>query len=251
MNVSDVASVKQLRALIADDSDLVFFTGAGVSTESGIADFRSPGGIWSQIKPIQFKDFLSSEDQRMEDWRRRFIFQKHFDEAKPNAAHTIIGDLLQSDRALGVITQNIDGLHQRGGAAEQDVVEIHGNGTKAACLDCGQNWSLDQAKKHIDATGTSPLCTKCGGIVKANIISFGQPMPERAMNQALDLALKARVFIVLGSSLVVNPAATIPAIAKQNGAKLAIVNNENTPLDDLADSVVNLAVGQVMTDVFA
>lgn len=222
---------------------IVFFTGAGISTESGIADFRSPGGIWSRMKPIQFQDFVRDRESRLEDWRRRFHFQKQFDEATPNEGHRAIARIISSERGLGVITQNIDGLHQRAGVPDDDVVEVHGNGTRAACLNCASPMSLPEAKAIIGETGEPPHCRRCGGLVKSCVISFGQPMPQAKMVRAEDMCMSCDLFVVLGSSLVVQPAATLPLIARNNGAALVIVNRESTPLDAVADLVVHDGIG--------
>lgn len=238
-----------LSQAIAGASDIVFFTGAGMSTESGIADFRSPGGIWSRIKPIQYADFLNNEADRLEDWRRRFHFQGEFDATEPNAGHHAVASILAQDNGLGLITQNIDGLHQRAGVRDESIVEIHGNGTSAACLECGSPMTLEQARLAIEETGISPRCGRCGGLVKSRIISFGQPMPQQKLADAERLALACDVFIVLGSSLVVQPAATLPVIAVNNGARLFIVNREPTPLDALAERIVRGSIGETLVQV--
>ena len=235
--------VQRLAELIDEASRIVVFTGAGISTESGIADFRSPGGIWSQIKPIQFEEFLTREDMRMEDWRRRFIFQAEFDAAPINDGHRGVAKIVNSSKGQGLITQNIDGLHQRAGIADSDVIEIHGNGVRAAYLDCNSPMSLQEAKEIIDQTGKSPSCGRCGGLVKSKIISFGQPMPQDKMVDAERLSLSCDLFLVLGSSLVVQPAASLPMVAKTNGSKLAIINKQSTPLDPIADLLLPSAIG--------
>lgn len=243
--VDDVSEddVQPLAELIDAASRIVVFTGAGISTESGIADFRSPGGIWSQIKPIMFDEFLGDEEMRMEDWRRRFIFQAEFDAAPVNDGHRGVAAIINSSKGQGLITQNIDGLHQRAGIADSDVVEIHGNGVRAACLDCQSPMSLKQAKEIIGQTGQSPRCGRCGGLVKSKIISFGQPMPQDKMVDAGRLAMSCDLFLVLGSSLVVQPAASLPIVAKNNGSKLAIINKQSTPLDPYADFLLPSSIG--------
>ena len=243
--VEDVSEedVQRLAEFIDTAARIVVFTGAGISTESGIADFRSPGGIWSQIKPIQFDEFLTREDMRMEDWRRRFVFQAEFDAAPINDGHRGVATIINSTKGLGLITQNIDGLHQRAGIADSDVVEIHGNGVRAACLDCQSPMSLAEAKTIIEQTGQSPRCGRCGGLVKSKIISFGQPMPQDKMVDAERLAMSCDLFLVLGSSLVVQPAASLPLVAKNNGSKLAIINKQSTPLDAIADFLLPSSIG--------
>ena len=178
-------------------SRIVVFTGAGISTESGIADFRSPGGIWSQMQPIQFRDFVASEESRMEDWRRRYRFQAEFDPAPVNDGHRAVAEIVNSRNGIGLITQNIDGLHQRSGIDDSDIVEIHGNGTRAKCLDCESPMSLLEARRMIEKSGTSPVCRRCGGLVKSAVISFGQPMDQKKIAAAENLSLNCDLFLVL------------------------------------------------------
>ena len=249
MDNTQVGDVEQLLDCFEQSQNTVFFTGAGISTESGIADFRSPGGIWTKIKPIQYNDFLANEELRMEDWRRRFHFQREFDAALPNAGHYFIANYLARQNAGGLITQNIDGLHQRAGLNDDQIVEIHGNGTKAACLDCKSPMALPQAQQLIEEYGQAPRCIRCNGLVKANVISFGQPMPQEKVRQAQSLAENCDLFVVVGSSLVVQPAATIPIIAQRNGARLVILNRESTHLDDVADLVVKDSIGEILQQV--
>lgn len=233
-----------LRAAVAGASRIVFFTGAGISTDSGIDDFRSPGGVWSRMAPIQFADFLADADIRREDWRRRFRFRREFDRAQPNRAHHAIAELVQAGRALGVVTQNIDNLHQRAGVPGAKVVELHGNGTRAACLDCGTPYDLDDLETDFERTNEPRTCDACGGIVKAAVVSFGQPMPVEAVRQAQAMCEASDLLVVVGSSLVVQPAATLPLLAKRAGARLAIVNRESTPLDGAADFTVRGEIGK-------
>ncbi|MEM7302013.1 MAG: Sir2 family NAD-dependent protein deacetylase [Pseudomonadota bacterium] len=231
---------------IADANKIIFFTGAGVSTESGIADFRSPGGIWSKITPIEFSDFMADEEVRLEDWRRRFHFQKEFDAAQPNDGHLAIAELAERGKVRALITQNIDGLHHRSGVSDDLIIELHGNGTTAKCLDCETGFALDDMKDLIARTGTAPRCDACGGLIKSAVISFGQPMPKDKMIDAHAACLDCDLFVVLGSSLVVQPAASLPIIAKQNGTPLIIVNRDPTPLDDYADLVLRGSIGNEM-----
>ena len=184
-------AIAQLASCIDEANRIVVFTGAGISTESGIADFRSPGGIWSQIKPIQFSEFLTSEEMRLEYWRRRFRFRAEFEAAPLNAGHHGVASIINSPKGLGLITQNIDGLHQRAGIADHDIIEIHGNGVKGVCLDCHSPMSLSQAQQMIEETGISPRCGRCGGLVKSAVISFGQPMPQDKVVDAEKWALAA------------------------------------------------------------
>lgn len=234
-----------LGQLIASAERIVGFTGAGISTESGIPDFRSPNGLWSRMKPIEFQTFVQSEAARLEDWRRRFIFLDQFRAATPNAAHRALARLVTDRRAIGIITQNIDGLHQRSGVPADRLIELHGNGTYATCLDCGARVELDGIEAGIAASGHAPRCEACGGLVKAAVISFGQSLRPADMWAAEEMAEEADLFLAIGSSLVVQPAASYPIVAKRAGATLVIVNAEPTPLDGIADLVLRGPIGAV------
>ena len=225
----------------------VAFTGAGISTESGIPDVRSPGGIWTRYKPIYFDDFMASDEMRRESWRRKFATDETMLKAEPNAGHRALAKLVEQGRMSAIITQNIDGLHQRSGVPDAKVIELHGNATYASCLDCGHRHELEPIKKAFLGSGKLPLCVKCDGIVKTATISFGQAMPEIPMARAQDETMSCDLFIVLGSSLVVYPAAGFPSIAKRNGAKLVILNREPTDQDDDADVVVHAEIGPTMS----
>jgi NAD-dependent deacetylase len=239
-----------LRSLIEGARRIVAFTGAGISTESGIPDFRSPGGIWSRLEPITYQAFLTSEEARLEDWRRRFEMNRGFAAAEPNVGHRAVAALVEEGRAAGIVTQNIDGLHSRSGVPADRLVEIHGNATYAHCLDCRTVMTLEAAREAIRQEDRSPRCGRCGGLVKAAVVSFGEPVPEGAMARAVALAREADLMLVLGSSLVVQPAASLPLLAKRAGARLAIVNREPTPLDGEADLVVRSGIGEALGAVF-
>lgn len=235
-----------LRAAIEGARRMVFFTGAGISTESGIPDFRSPTGIWTTSRPILFQDFLASAEMRRETWRRKFASDTVVLAAKPNRGHQAVEMLIRQGKAGAVITQNIDGLHQASGIAPQQVIELHGNGTYAHCLDCGTHYGLDDLRATFERDGDVQDCAACGGFIKSATISFGQAMPEAAMQRARQETMAADLFVVLGSSLAVYPAAGFPEMAKRNGARLVIVNNEPTPQDDIADLVIHHAIGEVL-----
>ena len=224
----------------------VAFTGAGISTDSGIPDFRSPGGIWSENKPIDFEDFLSSAEARRESWRRRFAIDETFAKASPTLAHTVLADYMASGSLSHIITQNIDNLHQASGAPETRIIELHGNTTYAACLDCEKRVSIDWVRLRTGNDGTPPDCEACGGHIKTATISFGQPMPVAAMSAAREAVVRADLFLAIGSSLVVYPAAAFPVLAKEKGARLVIINREATPLDSIADMVINGEIAEVM-----
>ncbi len=222
----------------------VALTGAGISTELGIPDFRSEGGIWTRYRPIEYADFVASEEARLEDWARRFEMIDQIRKAEPNAGHELLAKLVLSGRFSCVITQNIDGLHQRSGISGRRLIELHGNGTYATCLSCHVRRELDALEPEV-AAGRSPRCDACGGILKAAVVSFGQTMPEQEMMRAAELTDSCDLFLVVGSSLQVQPAASLPAIAKRRGALLVIVNREATPLDAFADLVIRTPIGKV------
>ncbi|HKS89962.1 MAG TPA: Sir2 family NAD-dependent protein deacetylase [Stellaceae bacterium] len=238
--------IAALARLIDDAERAVVFTGAGISTESGIPDFRSPGGIWTRMAPIDFDDFLASEEARRETWRRRFALQETLDQARPNRGHRAVAELVRRGTVSSVITQNIDGLHQESGVPAEQVIELHGNTTYAQCLDCGSRHELEDVHAVFEREGAAPRCVRCKGFVKTATISFGQAMPLAPMRRAEDETLAADLFIVLGSSLVVYPAAGFPELAKRNGAALVIVNREPTGLDAIADLVLNRAIGETL-----
>jgi NAD-dependent protein deacetylase/lipoamidase len=238
--------ISELAQAIVQARRAVVFTGAGISTESGIPDFRSPGGIWTRMAPIDFSDFLASEEARRETWRRRFAMEETFRAAAPNRGHRAVAEFVRRGKAAAVITQNIDGLHQASGVAGDRVIELHGNSTYAHCLDCNTRYELDAVRAAFERDGNAPICDDCGGFVKTATISFGQAMPVEAMRLAEIETLAADLFIVAGSSLVVYPAAGFPELAKRNGATLVIVNREPTGLDPIADLVLNRSIGETL-----
>jgi NAD-dependent deacetylase len=238
--------IAELARVIAAARRAVVFTGAGISTESGIPDFRSPGGIWTKYKPIDFDDFIASEEARREAWRRKFATDGTIREAKPNRGHRAVAALVRRGKAASVITQNIDGLHQASGVPDERVIELHGNTTYAHCLDCKRRYEIEALRLVFEKDETPPRCEACNGLVKTATISFGQAMPEEAMQRAQFETLAADLFIVAGSSLVVYPAAGFPELAKRNGAVLAIINRDPTGLDEFADLVLNRGIGETL-----
>ena len=240
--------VEQLRDLLETSRRTVVFTGAGISTESGIPDFRSPGGIWSRYQPIEFRDFIASEEMRREYWDRRFAMETTLANAEPNRGHRAIANLVRRNKVSSVITQNVDGLHQKSGVPDDQIIELHGNTTYATCLDCAERVELDQIWPAFQADGTLPTCEACGGLVKPATISFGQTMPVVATHQAEVETLACDLFLAIGSFLVVYPAAGFPALAKQAGARLVILNRESTGLDEMADLVLHREIGVTLGD---
>ncbi|MCJ8500616.1 SIR2 family NAD-dependent protein deacylase [Desulfatitalea alkaliphila] len=239
-------NLARLRELIAQSSRMVAFTGAGISTESGIPDFRSPGGLWTKYRPIEFQDFMASEEMRRESWHIKFATEKVIADAKPNKGHLALAHLYRQGKLSSVITQNIDGLHQVSGIPDDRVIELHGNTTYALCLDCHQRYELDQIRAIFLPDETVPHCDRCGGFIKTATISFGQAMPVEEMRRAEEETLACDLFVALGSSLVVFPAAGFPLMAKQNGARLVIINRDATKQDPYADLVINGSIGEVL-----
>jgi NAD-dependent deacetylase len=239
-------AVAALRRLIEDAHRVVVFTGAGISTESGIPDFRSPGGIWTRQNPIYFDKFLASEDARRETWRRRFEMEPVLRAARPNRGHVAVAALVATGKVDAVITQNIDGLHQASGIPARQVIELHGNTTYATCLDCAARYEIADLAAVFAADGRAPRCAHCAGLVKTATVSFGQAMPAAAMVRAEEAVLEADLCLAIGSSLVVYPAAGFPRLAKRNGARLAILNREETELDPLADLVLHRSIGETL-----
>lgn len=247
MIAADLArGVEQLGQMIAEASAIVPFTGAGISTESGIPDFRSPGGLWSRNRPIPYDEFIASQEARDEAWRRRFAMEPTFAAARPGRGHRALATLYRAGKIPAVVTQNIDNLHQSSGFAANDVVELHGNTTYARCIGCDRRHDLAWARSRFDESGKAPSCDDCGEPIKTATISFGQAMPEDAMRRAAELASNCDLFLVLGSSLVVWPAAGMPLLAKNSGARLVIVNNEPTEQDDMADLVIRHDIGETL-----
>ena len=245
MNVSE--SIQQLRKMLEASANIVVFTGAGISTESGIPDFRGPNGIWNKIKPIDFGDFIASEEMRRESWRRKFASDSNWGDAEPNAGHLAIAKLVEMGKASHVITQNVDGLHQKSGVPDHQVIELHGNNNYATCLDCGERYEFEEIRAIFLPDETLPYCQKCNGIVKTATISFGQSMPVHEMSRAEQATLNCDLFLAIGSSLVVYPAAGFPALAKRNGASLVIINRDSTDLDPISDLVLNEEIGPTLS----
>jgi NAD-dependent deacetylase len=237
--------LKEFRQLIDAADRIVLFTGAGISTESGIPDFRSPGGVWTKQTPIDFSDFIGSDEARRETWRRRFAMEPILRQATPNRGHRAVAELIRSGKAAAVITQNIDGLHQDSGIPDDKVIELHGNTTYAHCLDCGTRYEIEALRVDFEQDRIVPHCA-CGGWVKTATVSFGQSMPINEMRRAERETLMADLFIAIGSSLVVYPAAGFPELAKRNGSALVILNLQQTGLDGVADLVLNRSIGDTL-----
>lgn len=236
----------ELAGIIEPATNICILTGAGISTESGIPDFRSPGGIWSQFRIIEYPEFISSEAARLEDWRRRFTMEDQLGEIRPNRGHEWIAGLVECGKCHLVVTQNVDGLHQQAGIPDANIVEVHGNARHALCLDCGARHEIADCRAMLEQSGRAPACRQCGGIVKSAVVMFGEMMPEMAMLRAQNAAQQCDLFIAMGTSLAVQPAALLPIHAKRAGARLAIVNRETTDLDHFADLVIHGEIGDVV-----
>ena len=239
---------QELSQYISEAKNIVIFTGAGISTESGIPDFRGPQGVWKTNTPIYFQDFIGSEEVRKDSWKRKFSGQDIIKKAKPNIGHLAVAEIINKHESAYLITQNVDNLHQDAGVPDDKITEIHGNAHYATCLDCGIRYELNSIKKAFLENETVPYCDSCGGIIKTATISFGQPMPEEGMQIAQRKTLGCDLFITIGTSLVVYPAAGFPKLAKEIGAKLIIINNEPTDFDPIADLVIHEQIGKVFLE---
>ena len=239
--------IERLAGIINDSHRAVVFTGAGISTESGIPDFRSPTGIWSQTTPIYYQDFLASEEARIEAWRRKLLIDRDMARcATPNRGHRAVAKLVRLGKVSSVITQNIDNLHQDSGVPREQVIELHGNGRYAKCVACETRYELAPIKEAFERDSVPPVCTLCGAPVKTATISFGQAMPEDEMERAKRETLACDLFLAIGSSLVVYPAAGLPVLARKSGSTLVILNREPTDLDGIADLVINREIGPTL-----
>ena len=238
----------KLEELIKKSKKLVFFTGAGISTNSGIPDFRGPKGVWKTVTPIYFQDFISSKEKRIESWERKFGNELSIDLAVPNEGHRKIAEIMEVKDSF-LITQNVDNLHQDSGVDEAKISELHGNATYAKCLDCRKRYELEILKTEFLKTNEPPICSTCGGIIKTATVSFGQAMPEEEMQISQRKAIESDLFICIGTSLAVFPAADLPLLAKETGAVLVILNNEPTQMDQYADLVINRDISEVFLEI--
>ena len=240
--------IYQLAEKIAAGKKVVVFTGAGISTESGISDYRSKGGLWDRFKPIYYDEFMSSETSRIEYWRRKCELYGQLDEAAPNAAHYAVAELNHKGLLDLVITQNIDGLHQQSGLPDDKVIELHGNTTRVRCMSCDAIAPLDETLDRIQHGEPAPVCS-CGGYLKPDTISFGQSLREKDLNQAMAASKNCNVFLAVGSTLIVQPASLMPDIALKNGAFLAIVNLSETPYDQSCHLLITGKAGEVLPQI--
>jgi len=240
--------IETVAEFIVSSKRIVVFTGAGASTESGIADFRSPGGIWDKYDPedFYFQKFLANEESREKYWQMSTELYESLKKAKPNPVHLAIAELEKLGKLDCVITQNIDGLHHKAGNSREKVIELHGTALSVSCLSCKRKYDRDEVQDRIRKGVKVPRCDDCGGLLKPDTISFGQAMPEWETDEAYKRSFGSDFFIVVGSSLVVQPASYMPVNAKQGGAKLVIINRDPTPHDGYADVVINGPAGETM-----
>ena len=243
--------IEQIAQWITESKRTVAFSGAGLSTESGIPDFRSPGGVWDRYNPedFYFQNFLASEASREKYWQMATEMYEPMKKAQPNLAHLAIAEMEKLGKLDCVITQNIDGLHSKAGNSEDKVIQLHGTAMYVSCLNCGKKYDRDEIQERLRKGLKVPYCDDCHGPLKPATISFGQSMPERETQEAYHRSSLCDLFIVIGSSLVVQPAASMPLVAKRNGAKLVIINRDPTPYDDMADSVIHGQAGPTMASI--
>jgi NAD-dependent deacetylase len=243
--------LEQVAQWIKASKRIVVFSGAGLSTESGIPDFRSPGGVWDRYNPedFYFQNFLSSEVSREKYWQMSTEMYEPIKKAQPNLAHLAIAELEKLGKLDCVITQNIDGLHFKAGNSEEKVIQLHGTAMYVSCLSCNKRYDRDEIQERLKKGLKVPYCNDCGGPLKPATISFGQSMPERETEEAYHRSSLSDLFIVIGSSLVVQPAASMPLVAKRNGAKLVIINRDPTPYDGMADIVIHGQAGPTMASI--
>lgn len=239
---------QQVAQWLRDAERAVVFTGAGISTESGIPDFRSPGGIWTKFRTVYYDEFMASADARHEYWHQKSQGHRDFADAQPNAGHLAIAKWESEGRVRGVVTQNIDGLHQLAGSMH--VLELHGTAREIQCQDCGARYDAESLVAEFLQTDQVPQCQQCEkGRLKHATVSFGQSLPTDVLEQAVQWSQEADLFLAIGSSLVVTPAADLPVIAKRSGSRLVIVNRDPTPLDDLADAVIAESIGAALSEI--
>jgi NAD-dependent deacetylase len=245
MAVAD--DIRRAGRLLREARHAVALTGAGLSTESGIPDFRSPGGVWERFRPIEYGEFLASHQARTEHWRYKQATVPVMLAAEPNAAHRALAGLEAAGRLEALITQNIDGLHQRAGS--QRVLELHGTNLQAVCVRCEQRVSIETALAQVARGELVPACTACGGWLKPATVSFGQSLPADVLRAAVALAAASDCFVALGTSLLVNPAASLAGTAKRRGAALIIITLGETPYDEHADIRIHAKVGEVLPQI--
>jgi len=242
-----VNEIERLTQFIAQANRILIFTGAGMSTESGLPDFRGKGGMWERFKAVTIQEFLASEEHRIGYWAYKLAFMKHLETAQPNIGHRAIVELERMEKLKGIVTQNIDGLHEMAGSSKEKILEIHGTTRETICLSCGEIRPWTEVYQRLKAGEKIPLCSSCSGLLKPNTISFGQSLDPAVLNEAAQWMTACDLLLALGSTLVVEPAASLPVLAKQHGAKLVIITLSETPLDSMADLKISGKVGEVLS----
>ncbi len=244
-----LTAIEKLAQFILHAKEILIFTGAGISTESGISDYRSKGGLWDRFQPVTFQEFLVSQEKREQYWRQKMELYESLENAQPNAGHKAIAELEQLGKLKGIITQNIDGLQQLAGSDPNKILELHGSTRETICLSCGEIKPWQEVYERLKSGDGAPLCYRCKGILKPNTISFGQPLNPEVLAKAIEWAGDCDLLLALGSTLVVEPAASIPRMAKQQDAKLVIVTLSETPLDAFADIKIENGIGKILSEV--
>lgn len=235
-----------LSSLINESQNILIFTGAGISTESGISDYRSKGGLWDKFQPVTIQEFLASEDKRKQYWCTKKELYASLEQARPNEGHAVIFEMEKNDKLKGIITQNIDGLHRMAGNSNEKILELHGNNRETICLSCSDITPWQEVYQRLGNGEEAPLCLKCKGFLKPNTISFGQNLNPEVLDRAVQWSKECDLLIAIGSTLIVEPAASLPVLAKQNGARLAIVTLSQTPLDRIADLKIEGRAGETL-----
>lgn len=248
---SGLTEMARALAIMTTAQRMVFFTGAGISTESGLPDYRGPDGVWTTGKIPTVGEMPQTEEDRIEFWQRRREMYPFMQGREPNNGHGAIAEMVNRGRALAVITQNIDGLHQKSGIPEDRVIELHGSTRKLRCIPHGHMVDGDAVQQQLNMGEVDPRCPECGGVLRSDTVLFGESLPKQALEIAARVSAAADAMVVIGSSLVVYPAAQLPQIAQQRGAKLIIIDRAETALDDLADVVIRGQAGEVLTELAA
>ncbi|RME63287.1 MAG: NAD-dependent deacylase [Nitrospirae bacterium] len=238
--------IQKSLSIIRDSSYITAFTGAGISTESGIPDFRSPGGVWERYRIVTYQEFLSSSEARKYYWKMKKEFTEQLLRCKPNRAHTALAELEKMGLLKAVITQNIDALHHKAGNSPEKIIELHGTNLYAHCIQCGKRYLMEEVIKILEDVNYEPRCDECNGLLKPSTVAFGEPMPEDEMKRALEEATKTDLMFMIGSSLQVEPAASIPRFAYHRGAKLIFINRAETPYDYMATVYFREPASEVM-----
>ncbi len=239
-------AMERFKRVLLHSTKIVGFTGAGISTESGIPDYRSQGGIWEKFQPVYLDEFIADENKRLLYWQRKKALWQGIKRAGAGKTHHFFAKLNECGKLLGLITQNIDGLHEKSGLPPEKICNLHGTNLEVVCLQCEHITPAHETLDDLDLEQGAPLCSRCGGLLKPNTISFGQALRPEDLFRSETLARSCDLIIAAGSTLLVQPAASYPLLAKQSGALLAIITLSETPLDPIADFVFHEKLEDVM-----